>query len=211
MRFGAALTRHLLTCGRRGGMRFCSRLNRRSPRRRRSFSSPPGTRWNPRPEANHCLSGHGCPPCLLSTSDAAHRARDLRGNPARQLRRVLASALRLLCGCDLSPHGRPQTVVNAPCATPLSAITAVRAPTHCCSAGVRRQVTAGIPAAPRAGATSRDPMFGHAPDRLATPPDFCSNTVDTALLGGQEKGPSCSRGPQSRGAHRLPACCNCLR
>ena len=90
----------------------------------------------------------GCPPCLLSTSDAAHRARDLRG-PACRLRRVLGPPGPNCCAVVIYLH----TVVHRLWLT--------------------RQRTAllAITAAPRAEATSPDPMFGHAPDRPATPPD----------------------------------------
>ena len=115
-------------------------------------------------------------------SDAAHRARDLRGNPACQLRRVLAIGPRPLYRRDLSPHGCPQTVINFPGVTQMPAVTAVRAPTHCCSAGAHRQVAARIPTAPRAEAASRSPVFGHAYGRSACRWIPCSNAVDAAIL-----------------------------
>ncbi len=40
--------------------------------------------------------------------------------------------------------------LTSPDATQISAVTVVRAPTHCCSAGAHRQVAARIPTAPRA-------------------------------------------------------------
>jgi len=130
----------------------------------------------------------GCPPCLLSTSDAAHRARDLRG-PACRLRRVLGPPGPNCCAVVIYLH----TVVHRLWLT--------------------RQRTAllAITAAPRAEATSPIPCSGmHLTGRLRHR-TICSNTVSTALLDSREKGPSYSRGPQFRGAHRLPACCNCLR
>lgn len=134
---------------------------------------------------------------------------EICGEPACQPRRVLETGLRLLCRRDLSPHGRPQTVVNSRGATQMSAVTTVRAPTHCCLADVRRRVAACILTA--AEVTSRDLMLGHAHGQPGKPSDslqYCSRYCITAML---EKGRSCSRGRQFRCAHRLPACCNCLR
>jgi hypothetical protein len=140
-------------------------------------------------------------------SDAAHRARDLRGNPACQLRRVLAIGPRQLYRRDLSPHGRPQTVVNSPrryadvCGHRRACTDAL------CSAGAHRQVAVRIPTAPRAEAAS--PRSRVRARSTGVPPGACSDAVDTAILryctASGRAGPSCSRGPQVRCGHCLPA------
>ena len=118
--------------------------------------------------------------------------------------------------------------VTPPGVTPMPAVTAVRAPTHRCPAGAHRQVGVRIPAALRAEATSRGPVFRHAHGRSACRWIACSNAVASPRAGRPpppapaqrlqycanarpEESPFCSRVPQFRCAHRLPACGSCLR
>src|SRR5271166_1288072 len=93
--------------------------------------------------------------------------------------------------------------LTSPDVTQISAVTVVRAPTHCCSAGAHRQVAARIPECTADEATDRGPAHG----RPSMPLDclqYCSGYCDTALLQAYGRGSSIfrlERGP----AHSKPS------
>ena len=129
----------------------------------------------------------------------------------RRLRRVLAIGPGLLRRRDLSPHGRPQIVVNFP-----RRYTDVCGHRGACTGaqllGWRAQASRGTHA-DRTSGGSNIPQFRVRACARSTgmPPDY--NAVDTAILR------YCtvrSRSvllpcPAVRCAHRLPARCNRLR
>jgi len=92
--------------------------------------------------------------------------------------------------------------LTSPDVTQISAVTVVRAPTHCCSAGAHRQVAARIPTAPRA--KQRTAVLRTVGQACRW--TVCSIAVGTALLQAYGRGSSIfrlERGP----AHSKPKPC----
>ena len=121
---------------------------------------------------------HAC----YSTSDAAHRTQDLRGDPGASCGECCAITPRLLHRCNLSPHSHPQTVLNFP-----RRYTDLCGHRRACADALlldwRAQASRGTHTGRSAGeATDRGPVFGPAHGRPACRWTACSSAVDTALL-----------------------------
>jgi len=149
-----------------------------------------------------CLGDHRHA-CYSSTSDAAHRAQDLRGDPDASCGECCAITPRLLHRCNLSPHSHPQTVLNFP-----RRYTDLCGHRRACAdallLGWRAQASRGTHTECTADeATDRGPAHG----RPSMPLDclqYCSGYCDTALLQAYGRGSSIfrlERGP----AHSKPS------
>jgi hypothetical protein len=148
-----------------------------------------------------CLGDHrhACYP----TSDAAHRARDLRGDRRASCGECWAIRPGQLHRCALSPHSRPQTVVNFP----RRIHRCLRSPScvhRCTVARLARTGKSRHAYPPHRGpeATSRGPMFGPAHGRSACRWIACSIAVNTAILCYCR---TCARGSNIPGLARGPA------